>query len=188
MKLICAEYTEKGDMTVGVVGDNALLRNNGDFYFPAFTRMLSCVPQLVLRACKLGKGVSEHFACRYYKEVGVGIRFYADTLSEELRQRGLPEGVAASFDDSAVLSEMQPCSGKLPAYALFVNGEEVYRGDSRDLPVSPDRFIAEASGFYMIKIGDFFYCGNPFRYRSLQIGDRLRMELEGKCLLDFYIR
>jgi len=34
MKLLCAEYNEQGGFTVGVIGDNALLRNNNDFYFP----------------------------------------------------------------------------------------------------------------------------------------------------------
>ena len=107
MKLLCAEYNEQGSFTVGVIGDNALLRNNNDFYFPAFTRELSCVPQLVFRACKLGKGVSERFAGRYYNEVGVGLRFYADTLESELKMKGLPCGVAAAFDDSAAQSELR---------------------------------------------------------------------------------
>lgn len=188
MKLVCGEYNEHGDFTVGVIGDNALLRNNNDFYFPAFTRELSCVPQLVYRACKLGKGVSERFAGRYYKEVGVGLRFYADTLEEELKTKGLPCGVAAAFDESAAQSDLKIWEGKDPVYALQINEMRVFSGTAADLPVSPDRFVAMASGFYMIKIGDFFYCGNPFRYRGLRIGDRIRMYWGETCMMDFYIR
>ncbi len=77
MKLICAEYNTAGRMSPQVIGDNALLRDNRDFYVPDFTQELSCVPQVVLRACKLGKGVSERFASRYYDQIGVGVRFYA---------------------------------------------------------------------------------------------------------------
>lgn len=61
MKLLCAEYNSSEEMALSVVGDNALLRNNNDFYFPAFTQEVSCVPQLVLKACKLGKGFTGRF-------------------------------------------------------------------------------------------------------------------------------
>lgn len=188
MKLLCAEYNEQGGFTVGVIGDNALLRNNNDFYFPAFTRELSCVPQLVFRACKLGKGVSERFAARYYNEVGVGLRFYADTLESELKMKGLPCGVAAAFDDSAAQSELRDYRGENVNYSLQVNETTVFTGTMRELPLHADKFVALASGFYMIKIGDFFYCGNPYRYRGLQIGDRLRMYMGEECMMDFYIR
>ena len=80
MKLLCAEYNEAGEVAYNVIGDNALLRNNDDFYIPAFATELSCVPQIVLRVGKIGKHVAERFAGRYYEEVGVGIRFYADNL------------------------------------------------------------------------------------------------------------
>lgn len=188
MKLLCAEYKGPEYFTVSVVGDNALLRNNNDFYFPAFTQEVSCVPQLVFRACKLGKGISERFAGRYYNEVGVGLRFYADTLEEELRIKGLPVGVAAAFDDSAAQSELKIRDEKNPAYRLEINETTVFAGTAAGLPLSPDKFVSLASGFYMVKIGDLFYCGNPFRYRGLRIGDRIRMYLQEECMLDFYIR
>ena len=73
------------------VGDDALLRNNDDFYLPAFGKEWSCVPQPVVRICKLGKCVSERFAGRYYEEAGMGIRFYADDL-ERTCGTGTAEG------------------------------------------------------------------------------------------------
>lgn len=188
MKLICAEYSTKGEMSVGVVGDNALLRNNNDFYFPAFTQELSCVPQLVFRACKLGKGISERFSRRYYDAVGVGLRFYADTLERNLQEQGLPSGLSASFDDSAAISELSDYTGEDVKYMLQIDEKVVFDGDMRGLPVSVDRFVAKASGFFMIKIGDFFFCGNPFRYKGLQINTRIRMYLNEVCRMDFYVR
>ena len=68
MKLLCAEYNEAGEVAYNVIGDNALLRNNDDFYIPAFATELSCVPQIVLRIGKIGKHVAERFAERYYEE------------------------------------------------------------------------------------------------------------------------
>ena len=47
MKLLCAEYNASGEVAYDVIGDNALLRNNDDFYIPVFAGELSCVPQVV---------------------------------------------------------------------------------------------------------------------------------------------
>ena len=49
MKILCAEYNEAGEAAIVPVGDDALLRNNDDFYLPGFAKELSCVPQLVVR-------------------------------------------------------------------------------------------------------------------------------------------
>ena len=104
MKLLCAEYNEAGEVAYNVIGDNALLRNNDDFYIPAFATELSCVPQIVLRIGKIGKHVAERFAERYYEEVGVGIRFYADNLERELLAASLSPAAAMAFDSSAAIS------------------------------------------------------------------------------------
>ena len=65
MKILCAEYNAAGEVAIVPMGDDVLLRNNDDFYIPDFSSELSCVPQLVVRLCKLGKYVSERFAGRY---------------------------------------------------------------------------------------------------------------------------
>ena len=66
MKILCAEYNDAGEVAVVPVGDDVLLRNNGDFYIPDYTQQVSGVPQLVVRICKLGKSVGERFAGRYF--------------------------------------------------------------------------------------------------------------------------
>lgn len=189
MKILCAEYNAAAKVAVVPVGDDVLLRNNGDFYIPEYSCRVSAVPQLVVRLCKLGKSVGERFANRYYQEVGVGIRFYADELEEELRQKGLPPVVASSFDGSAAISQLVEWRPEAPlVYEMKVNEETVFRGDKAGMPVCADRLVALASDFHTLKIGDFLFCGNLFRYRDLHEGDRLRMTLDGVLLLDFRIR
>lgn len=188
MKLICAEYNSDEQFSCSVVGDNALLRNNNDFYFPDFTESLSCVPQVVLKTCKLGKGIPERFAHRYYNEIGVGIRFYADSLEEELLEKKIPSILASSFDESAAISRMKEYDGKEVSYAFFINEKEIVRQSLFSLPVSIDRFVSEASHFYMVKIGDYFFCGSPFRYKGIKIGDRLQLFMDEEKLLDFYVK
>lgn len=190
MKLLCAEYNKRGEDTFVVVGDNALLRNNDDFYVPSFARELSCVPQLVLRVCKIGKGVSERFASRYYEEGGLGIRFYADELERDLVSQGLPSIAASSFDGSAVISRLSKLEmgWEKRNYSLRLNGTLVFQGNVEDLPDKPEQLVARMTKYYMLKIGDFIYCGNSFRLSGLRLGDHLQGFWGDDCVIDFYIR
>ena len=191
MKLLCAEYNEAGEVAYKVIGDNALLRNNDDFYIPAFATELSCVPQVVLRIGKIGKHVAERFAGRYYEEVGVGIRFYADNLERELLAASLSPAAAMAFDSSAALSPMKSLTGVSPENMIFsfeLNGKNVFTREVGELARRPEETLAAMSEYYMLKIGDFLFCGGTFRQRDLSIGDHLRVLLDGECLLDFQIK
>ena len=154
MKLLCAEYNEAGEVAYNVIGDNALLRNNDDFYIPAFATELSCVPQIVLRVGKIGKHVAERFAGRYYEEVGVGIRFYADNLERELQGKGLSSSMAFSFDGAVAISEWQKMENELSEveFRFMLNGLEVNRMKIRELLLSPEKIISKVSEFCMLKI------------------------------------
>lgn len=189
MKVLCAEYNAAKDIAIIPVGDDVLLRNNEDFYVPEFSREVSCVPQLVVRLCKLGKTVGDRFAGRYFEEIGVGVRFYADSFEEELGRKGLSVGMASSFGGCAAISELVPKEecGRAE-YAMLVNGEEVFRGGLADQPAGIERLISLASDFHTLKIGDFLYCGNDFRYRGVKAGDRIEVVFEGrKRWMDFKI-
>lgn len=190
MKLLGVEYNASGEVAYDVIGDNALLRNNDDFYIPAFASGVSCVPQLVVKVGKIGKCVGERFAGRYYEEVGIGIRFYADNLVESLSAKGLPTTMAYAFDGAAAISVLRKYDSAVAAieYSLQLNGREVFRGKVNELSVTPEKLIAGMSEYYMLKIGDLIYCGNPFRQRDLKIGDHLQMFFQGESLLDFNVR
>lgn len=187
MKIICTEYNLEREMAIGMIGDNALLRNNDDFYIPDFAGTVSCVPQLVTRICKLGKGIPEQFAERYHEDIGLCVRFYADGLLSDLKQRKLPYGLAFSFDDSAAFSKLISREEE-QAYAMEINGKETFAGTEKTLPFCVDTLVAKASDYYMLKIGDFLCCGNPYRYTPIKIGDHIRMFLNGQCMMDFFIR
>lgn len=187
MKILCVEYSGEGH-TIVPLGDNVLLRNNGDFYMPGFTRELSCVPQLLVRLNRLGKSIGERFAGRYYSEIGVGVRFYADTLEEELQVKGLPTLMATAFDDSAAISPLREMGSAPVYYSMKINEKLLFSGTLDELPVGIDPLVALASDFYTIKIGDFLFCGNPQRFRGLKISDRIQVYLNDECLLDFYVK
>ncbi|MDR1274546.1 MAG: fumarylacetoacetate hydrolase family protein [Odoribacteraceae bacterium] len=191
MKLLCVEHAPAGAWGFTVLGDNALLRDNDDFYVPPRVERLSCVPQLVFRIGKLGKAIAPRFAPRYLAGMGVGIRFYADDLLDASRAAGLPPDEATAFDHAAAISPARPLEGELPADALYafeVNGREAFRGSLAALPVPLDRLVARLSASCLFKVGDLLYCGNTFRYPGLRPGDHLRLSLDGAPLLDFSVR
>ncbi|MEG0796473.1 MAG: fumarylacetoacetate hydrolase [Odoribacter sp.] len=189
MKILCAEYNREKEVAIVPVGDDVLLRNNGDFYIPEFSREVSCVPQLLVRICKLGKSVGERFAGRYFEEMGVGVRFYGDSFEEELRGKGLPIGMASSFDCSAAMSGLVSVADCREAvYVMSVNGVKVYEGSREGQAVGIERLVALSSDFHTMKIGDFLFCGGMFRYRGLKPDDRIQVCLNGKEMLDFRVK
>ncbi|MDR0982586.1 MAG: fumarylacetoacetate hydrolase [Culturomica sp.] len=188
MKLICAEYDSKGRMFPNIIGDNALLRSNNNFYIPYFSEVIHCVPQIVLRASKLGKGISERFAGRYYNEIGTGIRFYAESIENTLKGNNILSNLASSFDESAAISEMQTYEGEDLKYGFLVNDKLIFEGKISEMPVNPEQFVAETSKYFMIKTGDYFFCGNRFTYRNLRRGDRLQMSLGERTIMEFEIK
>lgn len=187
MKILCVEYNQLDEPGIFPVGDDVLLRNNDDFYLPDFTSRLSCVPQFVVRLCKLGKYVGQRFADRYYEEVGLGIRFYADDLEDRLIEKRLPCTIASSFAGSAAISSLLP-RAECNNFSFVVNGEVIYKYELMDMPKDINSLITLASEYYMLKIGDFLYCGNPFRYHGLCQGDHLQMLVGQQCLMDFKIK
>lgn len=187
MKILCAEYNDKSEVAIVPVGDDVLLRNNGDFYIPEFTSEISCIPQLVVKICKLGKAVGERFASRYYDEIGVGVRFYADTLERELRAKGLPGVMAASFDSSAAISNLGKFEVRSLTYEMWINDVCVFQENSMDMVVGINKLVALAGDFHTLKIGDYLYCGGLVRF-SVKAGDCIRMKLEGEEVMRFEIR
>ena len=189
MKILCAEYNSEGEVAIVPMGDDVLLRNNEDFYLPEFAEKVSAVPQLVVRICKLGKCVNERFASRYYEEVGVGVRFYADDLEEELQQKGLPPVVASSFVGSAAISALMPReeigNGR---YIMKVNGQTVGGSGLYEMSRSVERLIALASYYHLLKIGDLLYCGSWVRWPGLTIGDRIQVTLNEVDRIDMRLK
>lgn len=88
--------------------DTSLVRNNNPFFYPDFTKDLQYELEVVLKINKLGRNVSEKFAHRYYKEIGLGIDFTARDLQRICKDKGMPWEMAKAFDGSAPISHFVP--------------------------------------------------------------------------------
>ena len=174
--------------------DTALLRNNDPFYIPAFSQEVHYECELVVRINRVGKGIAERFAHRYYDQVGLGIDFTARDLQRQAIAEGLPWERCKAFDRSAALSPrfvpLQELGGDVQSlhFTLEVNGQTRQRGDTSGMLFSVDRIIASVSQYMTLRMGDLLYTGTPAGVGPVRPGDNLRAVLEGRELLNFDIR
>ena len=172
--------------------DAALLKQNKPFYIPDFMGQIDYELEVVIRIDRLGKGIAEKFASRYYTEVGLGIDFTARDMQQQARQAGEPWDLCKGFDNSAAISEFYPLTdfGTIDNlhFRLDINGETVQQGYTGDMLFKPDSIIAYVSRYYTLKIGDLLFTGTPSGVGAVKQGDRLQAYLEDKLLLDFEIK
>jgi len=173
--------------------DSALLKDHKPFFIPDWSEQVDYETELVVRICRLGKGIPQRFAHRYYDAVTVGIDFTARDLQRKARQQGLPWTICKGFDGSAIIGEWRELTPTLPAignidFHLDINGTTVQRGWSGDMLYSVDELIAYISRFFTLKTGDLLFTGTPAGVGPVAIGDHLEGWIENEKLLDFYCR
>ncbi len=172
--------------------DSALLNQGKPFFVPDWSERVDYEAELVVRICRLGKGIPQRFAHRYYDAVTVGIDFTARDMQQQARGEGLPWTICKGFDGSAVVGQFVPIppvteNGGLH-FHLDVNGQTVQQGNSADMLYSVDELIAYLSRFFTLRTGDLIFTGTPAGVGPVSIGDHLEGYLEEERLLDFYCR
>jgi acylpyruvate hydrolase len=70
--------------------DSAILRNNNPFFIPGFSNEIHYEVEIVIKISRLGKGIQQKFAHRYFNEVGIGIDFTARDIQRDCKEKGLP--------------------------------------------------------------------------------------------------
>ncbi len=167
--------------------DSSLLKDGKPFFIPDWSSQVDYEVELVVRICRLGKGIPVRFAHRYYDAVTVGIDFTARDWQREARQQGLPWDICKGFDGAAVIGEWQPVS-EVMHFRLDVNGRTVQQGCSDEMLYPIDELISYISQFYTLKTGDLLYTGTPAGVGPVHIGDHLQGYLEDRKVLDFHAR
>jgi acylpyruvate hydrolase len=159
--------------------DSAVLRNHYE-------------AEIFVKIHKKGKNIEEKHAPNYYKEIGIGIDITARDIQQKCKESGLPWEKAKGFDGSAPMSKTLPLSDFVNVNAinfeLHINGTVVQQGFTGDMIFNVNQIIAEASKFFMFKIGDVVFTGTPKGVGKLNIGDRLEAYIEGKKMMDFCIK
>ena len=162
---------------------SALLVNNKPFYYPEFTQELHYEVEVVLKIGKNGRHVQPDFAKGYYPEVGLGIDFTARDIQQRCKEKGHPWEIAKGFDGSAVISDFLPLgrfNRNAIEFGLHKNGEQVQKGNTKDMIFGFDELIVYLSQFFKLQMGDLIYTGTPAGVGPVQIGDVLEGFVETK--------
>ena len=169
--------------------DSALLKNGKPFFLPDWSERVDYEAEIVVRICRLGKGIPRQFAHRYYDAVTVGIDFTARDMQQKAREKGLPWTICKGFDGSAVIGEWVPVEAiGHTHFHLDVNGLTVQQGCSADMLYPVDELVSYLSRYFTLRMGDLLYTGTPSGVGPVQIGDHLEGYLEDRKVLDFYCK
>ena len=173
--------------------DTALIRENGPFYYPDFSKDIHHEVELVLRISKEGKNIQDKFASKYYDAIGVGIDFTARDLQQKAKEKGLPWDIAKGFNGSAPLSDkFIPVSDfkdlKNINFSLQINGELRQQGNTSLMLFDFDYIIAYLSKFFTLRTGDLIFTGTPKGVGPVKTGDRLSAYIENEKLLEFDVK
>ena len=172
--------------------DSALLKDHKPFFLPEEMGRVDYETEVVVRICRLGKGIPERFAHRYYDAVTVGIDFTARDLQTRLRSEGLPWELCKGFDGSAVIGDWVPVEQLQNVqdlrFHLDVNGQTVQQGCTADMLYRIDELIAFISRYFTLKTGDLLYTGTPAGVGPVHINDQLTGYLEDRKVLEMRVK
>ena len=169
--------------------DSALLKDGKPFFIPDWSERVDYEAELVVRICRLGKGIPARFDHRYYDAVTVGIDFTARDWQEKARAKGLPWEICKGFDGSAVIGQWVEKEKFRDVQALQfhldINGTTVQQGCTSDMLYKIDELIAYISTYFTLKTGDLLYTGTPVGVGPVKIDDHLEGWVEDRKVLDF---
>ncbi len=167
--------------------DSALLNQGKPFFVPDWASRVDYEAEVVVRICRLGKGIPVRFAHRYYDAVTVGIDFTARDWQQRAREKGLPWTICKGFDGSAAIGQWIP----LPTapqdlhFRLDIDGKTVQQGHTADMLYTVDELIAYISRFFTLRTGDLLFTGTPAGVGPVAIDNHLEGWLEDRKVLDF---
>lgn len=173
--------------------DTALVRSNGPFFYPSFSKDIHYEVELVLKICKEGKNIEEKFANRYFDSIGIGIDFTARDLQQKAKEKGLPWDIAKGFNGSAPVGDKFIPVGSIPDlkninFRLDLDGQTKQQGNSSLMLFSFEYIISYLSRFFTLKTGDLIFTGTPKGVGPVVIGNKLSAFIENEKLLETEIK
>lgn len=191
MKIVCVDnaLASGEDLWLTVRSDSSVLRNNDDFYMPAFSQDMRCSVGYYLRVTRLAKCVPAKFASRCYDAVGVAVAFTAQDVVERNCALGRPCDEAYCFDKSIALSPETILPEAVGDGVLNVEiGGATTAKNLSDIQLSLDDALARASELLTLKTGDIVYIAATPSLAKVAIGDRVEVSLNEKTLLNFAVK
>lgn len=162
---------------------SALAQNGEDFHYPDFSQQVEHELELVVAIGKAGKKISVTDAANHVLGFAVGLDMTCRDLQKEAKKLGRPWELGKGFDGSAPCTAIQ--RGTLQDLEQFGdlvltrNGNEVQRGNWRNMVWPIPELIAQVSRYIKLEAGDLIFTGTPAGVGPVNIGDTLEASLEG---------
>jgi len=163
----------------------ALLREDKPFFYPDFSKNIHFECEWVIKVARHGKAIHPEFAHKYISEMTLGIDFTARDLQDQAKENRHPWELAKAFDHSAAIGDWRSYNPDRSDFEFFLskNGEEVQRGNTRQMMFSLPEIISFLSTFFTLQKGDVIFTGTPAGVGPVQKGDLLEGTLEGDKVL-----
>jgi 2-keto-4-pentenoate hydratase/2-oxohepta-3-ene-1,7-dioic acid hydratase in catechol pathway len=172
--------------------DSAILKKNKPFFLPDFSANIHYEVEVVLKICKLGKGISAKFAPRYFDEITLGIDITARDLQGKLAAAGMPWELSKCFDGAAPIGRFIPVTQISDMsdldFRLEINGKVVQKSNTSDMIFGCNQLVEYVSKYFTLKTGDLIFTGTPPGVGPLHRNDNLVAFLGEESLLDFMIK
>jgi acylpyruvate hydrolase len=172
--------------------DSSLLKNNKPFFLPGFSENIQYEVEVVIKISKLGKGISAHYAHRYYDEVTLGIDITARDIQRRQADAGMPWELSKCFDGAAPLGTFVQVGSVEDMrdldFRLEINKNVVQKSNTSDMIFGFNEIVEYVSRFFTLKTGDLIFTGTPSGVGKLNKNDNLVAYLGDKPLLDFMIK
>lgn len=160
------------------LSDSAVTNTGKPFYLPENKGVTRVSMTAAIRIERLGKGIREKFAPRYYSEFAPALHFFLPEYSAQLKDSGLPDDPARNFDKSLFIGEFKPFDSE-SRMELKLNDSVVASFDFNRLNHSTDRIIEEISVLNTLKMGDIIVPGLSDSV-PLKTGDILEVFADGE--------
>ncbi len=184
--ILSNNYTEIGN--VFMIPDTALNQIGGPAFLPDYALPAVGRAHLVIRINRLGKGIPERFAPRYFSEITIGVHFIASQLLEELREKRAPWELAVGFDGAASIGRFVPMGTSCNHHIEILAGEKkLCAYDTKEMLVKPEEIVSKLSQNYRLCQGDLIFLGSPMTFCT-NIDTRLTLSLDGASLSSFMIK
>ncbi|MBO4850252.1 MAG: fumarylacetoacetate hydrolase family protein [Prevotella sp.] len=169
--------------------DSTLIKGGKPCFIPDDLGTVKAAAHIVVRVCRLGKGIPERFAHRYYDALTCGMTFTATDLLEQLRREGLPWHPAIGFDGAAAIGEWLDV-GELRrhSFRIDINGATAQEGDSCHMLHTIDSIISHISRHTTLRMGDLVFTGAPAPLFPVCENQHVIGFLDDRKLLEFNVK
>lgn len=165
-----------GELTSMILPDSAIVKSGRPFFIPEFDDNFIMTPVVAIRISRLGKGIPERFAHRYYDSIAPAISVHAETVLKRAKENGDPWSNAWAFDNSIVIGEfLKPDTEKIPSCSAILNESEKFTWDSETMRILPDAIISFLSMRHTLKIGDLIIPSIPNIGIRIKSGDKVSL-------------